>query len=249
MNYYQHHIGDFNNATRHLTRVERSIYSDMLDLYYDTEKPMTLDFDLLCRKVIARTDEERTAVQQALNEFFIETDAGWYQERCEQVIADYHANTGQKAAAGRASAAKRAAKRQQAINGNPTDVERALNERATNQEPITNNQEEPIGKTKAANRRTKLPDEFYPDQTGIDKATVSGIAISAELERFKDFHRGKGNVMADWQAAWRTWVGNAVKFAKGSNNGNSRDEDRKRTIRNLTGYDADAIPSVSTRIG
>lgn len=141
MNYYQHHIGDFNNATRHLTRVERSIYSDMLDLYYDTEKPLTLDFDLLCRKVIARTDEERTAVQQALNEFFIKTDSGWYQERCELVIADYHANTGQKAAAGRASAAKRAAKRQQAINGNPTGVEQALNERATNQEPVTNNQE------------------------------------------------------------------------------------------------------------
>ena len=26
MNYYPHHIGDFDYATRHLTRVERSIY-------------------------------------------------------------------------------------------------------------------------------------------------------------------------------------------------------------------------------
>ena len=29
MNFYQHHIGDFNNATRHLTRLERSIYRDL----------------------------------------------------------------------------------------------------------------------------------------------------------------------------------------------------------------------------
>ncbi|MCY3212700.1 DUF1376 domain-containing protein, partial [Acinetobacter baumannii] len=26
MNYYQHHIGDFNNATRHLSLIERAIY-------------------------------------------------------------------------------------------------------------------------------------------------------------------------------------------------------------------------------
>lgn len=40
MNYYQHHIGDFNNATRHLSLVERAIYRDLLDMYYDTEKPI-----------------------------------------------------------------------------------------------------------------------------------------------------------------------------------------------------------------
>ena len=41
MNYYQHHIGDFNNATRHLSLVERAIYRDLLDMYYDTEQPPT----------------------------------------------------------------------------------------------------------------------------------------------------------------------------------------------------------------
>lgn len=30
-----------------------------------------------------------------------------------------------------------------------------------------------------------------------------------ELQKFSDYHRAKGSVMADWQAAWRTWVGNA----------------------------------------
>ena len=56
MNYYQHHIGDFNNATRHLTRVERSLYRDLIELYYDTEKYLTDDVDWLERKMMARTE-------------------------------------------------------------------------------------------------------------------------------------------------------------------------------------------------
>ena len=43
MKHYPHHIRDFNQATRHLTRIERSVYRDLMDLYYDTELPLMLD--------------------------------------------------------------------------------------------------------------------------------------------------------------------------------------------------------------
>lgn len=49
--YYSHHIGDFDRATRHLTRIERSVYRDLLDVYYDTEQQLTLDLQALCRKI------------------------------------------------------------------------------------------------------------------------------------------------------------------------------------------------------
>ena len=62
MNYYQHHIGDFNNATRHLTRVERVLYRDLIELYYDTEKPITSDLDYLARRIIATTEEDKNAL-------------------------------------------------------------------------------------------------------------------------------------------------------------------------------------------
>lgn len=153
MNYYPHHIGDFNSATRHLTRMERSVYRDLIDLYYDTELPLTLDFNALCRLIIARSDEERTAVQQVLNEFFTETEHGWFHERCDDEILKYHANREAKSAAGKASAARRAQKSGKkpntrgapvdgALNESATPVEQVLNECATNQEPRTNNQEE-----------------------------------------------------------------------------------------------------------
>ncbi|WP_139121453.1 YdaU family protein, partial [Acinetobacter baumannii] len=52
MNYYQHHIGDFNNATRHLSLIERAIYRDLLDMYYDTEKAIDASsIDRLARRL------------------------------------------------------------------------------------------------------------------------------------------------------------------------------------------------------
>lgn len=91
MNFYPHHIGDFDRATRHLTRIERSVYRDLMDVYYDTEKSLTLDLPALCRKILARSNEESTAVEQTLNEFFIKTPTGWYHERCDAEIKKWNA--------------------------------------------------------------------------------------------------------------------------------------------------------------
>ena len=130
MRSYQHHIGDFNNATRHLNRLERSLYRDLIELYYDTEQQLPDDLQWICRRIVA--NECSTDVEQLLNEFFTKTPKGWYHDRCEHEIEKYHSLTSQKAIAGKASAAKREEKRQQALNGCSTTV--------TNQEPRTKNQ-------------------------------------------------------------------------------------------------------------
>lgn len=153
MNYYPHHIGDFDRATRHLTRIERSIYRDLLDVYYETEQPITLDLPKLKRKILANTEQESTAVEQVLNEFFTETPTGWFHSRCDEEILAYQSNSTQKSVAGKASAAARAARKHQALNGNSTDVatpvEQTLNGTSTNQEPITINHK-PVTKDKKA---------------------------------------------------------------------------------------------------
>lgn len=40
-------------------------------------------------------------------------------------------------------------------------------------------------------------------------AQQRGLDVGAEVQKFSDYHAAKGSVMADWQAAWRTWVGKA----------------------------------------
>ncbi|OEZ91483.1 YdaU family protein [Duganella phyllosphaerae] len=178
MNHYPHHIGDFDRATRHLTRLERSVYRDMMDIYYDTEQPLTPDVDSLCRRIIARTNEERTAVEQVLNEFFTKTERGWVHFRCEEVIEDYRSNTSQKSAAGRASAAKRETKRQQMLNsrstGVGTSVEQTLNGTPTNHKPETINHK-PIKNITSASPPSDYSPEFeeawlaYPPRPGASK--------------------------------------------------------------------------------
>lgn len=169
MNYYEFHIGDFKAATAHLTRIERSVYRDMIDMYYDTEYPLPLDFKMLCRKIAARQPDEQDAVQAVLDEYFIKTESGYFNDRCDAVIQKYHNNVSNKSQAGKASAAKREQERIKRIaelnkqateekqpsksdatgdEHNSTGVEQVLESDATesnrvptNQKPETRNQE------------------------------------------------------------------------------------------------------------
>lgn len=150
MNHYPHHIGDFNSATRHLTVVERALYRELLDLYYDTERPLNADVSKVARRVLANTDELRAALLIVLEEFFDLQEDGWHNARCDREIAAYHQKLEQQSRAGRASAAKRGKGDGGGNGGNQrstgaprvpvsggdvgsTDVERALNGRSTNQ--------------------------------------------------------------------------------------------------------------------
>ncbi|MFZ3286205.1 MAG: YdaU family protein [Telluria sp.] len=111
MNYYPHHIGDFNSATRFSSRLERSVYRDMLDLYYEKERPLPLDMAVLCRKIVATTPDEIAAVEQVLRDFFTSTEEGWVNNRCQEEIREYHSGNAKSKAGGHAKAAKAAEKR------------------------------------------------------------------------------------------------------------------------------------------
>lgn len=216
MNYYPHHIGDFNNATRHLTRIERSIYRDMLELYYDTEQPLTTDVKALCRKLIARTDEEVTAVQQLLNEFFTETEHGWTNDRCDMEICRYHEHISNKSSAGKASAEARAAAKAAALASrageDSTGVEQVLYSRSTNQEPGTSNQEP--HKTKAETQRaSRLPADWTPsdEDMAFCQTERPDLTVASTASRFRDYwiaQPGAKGKKTDWPATWRNWVRN-----------------------------------------
>lgn len=63
--------------------------------------------------------------------------------------------------------------------------------------------------------RSSIPADWVPDQAGRSFAEARGVT-PAELPRFRDHHLAKGSLMADWDAAWRTWCMNAVKFGQPS---------------------------------
>lgn len=89
MNYFEHHIGDYDEATAHLTACEDGIYSRLIRKYYATERPLIADIAKLQRLVRANSRAEKQAVVDVLEEFFHLEDDGWHQDRCDEVIAAY----------------------------------------------------------------------------------------------------------------------------------------------------------------
>jgi uncharacterized protein YdaU (DUF1376 family) len=135
LHYYQHNISDYRADTGHLTLLEHGCYHQLLDQYYLNEEPLPLDIDKIFRLLTARTQDEKDAIKNVLKDFFVETEAGFIQRRCDNEIKFYHERIDSAAAAGRKSAEKRANS-----NGRSTGVQRMFNQLITNnQEPITNN--------------------------------------------------------------------------------------------------------------
>lgn len=70
--------------------------------------------------------------------------------------------------------------------------------------------------------KTALPPDWRLLDDGWSYAAGKGLTgdrIEQEAEKFRDYHLSRGNVMADWAAAWRTWVGNAGKFSGPASSG------------------------------
>lgn len=86
MNYFELHIGDYAEATAHLTFTEDAAYMRLLRKYYAQEKPLPADVKAVQRLIGARTKEEKNAVASVLEEFFFLTDDGWHNSRCDAEI-------------------------------------------------------------------------------------------------------------------------------------------------------------------
>lgn len=213
MHFYNHNIGDFNNSTRHLTRVERSLYRDLIELYYDSEQPLqSVDFNRLAKRVLAQTEEELTALAYVLSDFFQDFDNNYNHARCDAEIAKYHTNTSAKAKAGIASAKARQAKKQQ----DSTDDEQVLNVCATKQE-IGNKKQETITKKKRTPAAIEIPEWLdsillndFIDSRKANKKPMTQKAISLlinKITRERDNGHDASQMLEDaivggWQSVY-----------------------------------------------
>lgn len=151
------------------------MYRELIELYYDTEKPLPADdFEWICKKVLATSQDEIDAVKAILHEFF-NLDGDFYRHaRCDREILVYRAKLEGAIKAGRASAQSR-------LNAKATNVERALDERATNHKPITINQS--IGR--ARSKPPEYPEgfedfwKFFPPRAGGNPKAKAASAYRA----------------------------------------------------------------------
>lgn len=69
---------------------------------------------------------------------------------------------------------------------------------------------------KPPKRATALPDGWEPNASHRDYAKVNGIDVAHEAGQFRAHHTAKGSTFKSWDAAFRTWLGNAKKWAPAS---------------------------------
>jgi uncharacterized protein YdaU (DUF1376 family) len=130
MNFYKFHLGDYYKKTSHLSMLEDGAYRRLMDAIYLREGPLPADREQVHRLVKAFTKAEKTAVDLILAEFFVLTDAGYTNARCDEELSETKERRERARQSGLASGRSR--KRS-------TTVERPSNERSTSHKPLASN--------------------------------------------------------------------------------------------------------------
>lgn len=138
MHYYQFNIADYRKDTVHLSSVEHFIYRSLIDSYYLTEQPISLDHAHVMRTHCLRSADDMQFLCNVLADFFVKTETGYIHKRIEEELAIYHG----KSAQAKAAADARWDKIRNKINEkclNDADALQAQSVCNANHKPITNN--------------------------------------------------------------------------------------------------------------
>lgn len=191
MNYYPHHIGDYDSHTSHINWLEDAAYSRLLRLYYRTEQPIPAKIEDACRLVRAHSKHERAAVAQVLGEFFrLEAD-GWHSTRCDTEISKAQAKADRNREVGK-------------LGGRPsrqeTHVEPRYNPDGLSKKP-TGNPEITLPRTNNQEPITKNKDLAQPpacaDKPGAQAASGNGFPAFWQAYPKK---RSKGDAEKAWKS-------------------------------------------------
>lgn len=69
-------------------------------------------------------------------------------------------------------------------------------------------------KPRGNSRACQIPEDFGLDDELSSYATsrLPGVDLAQLLDDFRNHHTAKGEPLKNWRAAWRTWVGKALKY-------------------------------------
>jgi uncharacterized protein YdaU (DUF1376 family) len=174
LHFYPFNIKDWALHTSHLTLEEEGAYRRLLDMYYDTERPIPTETQPVIRRL--RLGSYIHEVEQVLSEFFDLEEDGYHNNRADIEIHDYQ---------NRVSSARKNGKkggRPRKDKGVKTQPVNSANPKIT--EPITNQELEPV--TRTSNQVIKMSPKAPVDFSILG---MSEFQIS-ELKRIRKANKG-----------------------------------------------------------
>ena len=212
MNFYKHHLGDYDGHTAHLSWDEDMAYTRLLRAYYRRERGIP-DAEKY-RLARAATAGQRRAVDSVLSEFFTLEGNDWRQKRCDEEIEAYQAQRDHNREVGKLGGRPR--KTQVVLQENQTET-KVVPENNPNQ----NHKPEPDKRRgKPPSRETPLPADFgISDRVRAWAIDRGYLNLDAHFEHFVGVAKAKGYAYVDWDHAFmnavrKDWAG----IGKGSDN-------------------------------
>jgi uncharacterized protein YdaU (DUF1376 family) len=133
MHYYQFNIKDYSFAAIRMSLMEDLAFRRMLDLFYESEKPLPHELSRVAKLIGMKDYQEE--IRDVLNEFWNETESGWVNDRANEEVAKYQAKADSARVNGKKGGRPVKPKITQSVNlANPE-----ITESQANHKPITNN--------------------------------------------------------------------------------------------------------------
>lgn len=210
------YLGD----TGHLTATEHGAYLLILMAMWRAGGSLPDDEIRLARTARLSLDKWRR-IAPTIREFFTMEDGTVTQKRLKLEFEIASGKTEKRRAAGKSGGDAKALK----YNNRRSSIARDLPLANGKQTPSHQNQSqkeekelsnESSKKPASRSRRTQIAADEQPNETqrrhAAESVGMTPAVFRSEWQRFRDHHRAKGSVMADWDAAWRTWCANWTRF-------------------------------------
>lgn len=205
------YVGDYLKDTGDLTLTEHGAYFKLLMSYW--QKGCLEHCLEKCSRIAgAYTQAEREAVQSVVERFFIAEDGMLYNKRMTAELERAKA----KRDAAQSKARKAAESRWNNASSNAPSIHQAMHEDMLGTCPSpspspSDRKAKALGRKRPSTRR---PSDWTFNDKHAQQAAEKRVNVYAEAQRFMDWHDAKGSVFADWNAAFRTWLGRARPDAK-----------------------------------
>jgi len=211
--YFPMYPTDFEAKTSHLSIAEDGAYNRLLRICWMTPGcSMPADEAWVMRRARAVSEADQEAVRAILSEFFTIEKGRYSNARLtREWIAANEAHEKRKNAGAKGGAAKGAKTKEKA----PSNAQAMPKQ--PEPEPDIKTEAKASAKKSRRNPLVELPEGWVPNDTNIADAQERGFSqqeIDDEADRFANYHSAKQTQFRDWNAAWRTWLGNARKFGK-----------------------------------
>lgn len=200
MHYYQHHIGDFIKATARLSDSQTIVYLRLLWMYYDSEKPLKNDLEVLAMQ----TGGDLHDVDLLLRAYFNLQNGVWHHSRCDIEIGEYQELITKKSNAGKTSAEQRKNKRS-------TRVKQMLDTSSTDEQLTNNHKPRTINHIDTPDGVDDLVWKDFVEfrkkrKAPITDRVIEGLAAEAKIAKMSLNDVIKECVVRGWQSFKAEWV-------------------------------------------